>query len=104
MPAHPPQVAVSAIALRELFNAGGYAARLADGTLRAVVVKSRHPSAPKARVPFCTASQFVLYLDESGHEVAAVHQYVLPDGTLGASGQPDPKRLLKDGTLYLVVA
>jgi hypothetical protein len=29
-----------------------------------------------------------------------VHQYLQPDGTLGASGQPDPKRLLHDGILY----
>jgi hypothetical protein len=24
----------------------------------------------------------------------------LPDGTIGASGMPDPKRLLHEGTLY----
>jgi hypothetical protein len=31
------------------------------------------------------------------------HQYLLPDGkTLGASGHPDPKRVLKDGVLYVV--
>ena len=34
--------------------------------------------------------------------VAEVHQYVRPDGSLGGSGLPDPKRLYKDGILYAV--
>jgi hypothetical protein len=29
-----------------------------------------------------------------------VHRYLLPDGTMGASGQFDPKMLLIDGILY----
>jgi hypothetical protein len=51
-------------------------------------------------VPFCTRSQLISYLDDAGQEVARVHQYLQPDGTLGASGRPDPKRLLHDGILY----
>ena len=35
----------------------------------------------------------VRYLDADGNVVAMVHQYLLPDGTLGASGNPDPKWL-----------
>jgi hypothetical protein len=42
----------------------------------------------------------VSYLDSDGNEVARVHQYLRPDGTIGASGKPDPKRLLDGGILY----
>jgi hypothetical protein len=44
------------------------------------------------------------YDDASGVMVAVVHQYLRPDGSLGASGLPDPKRLLVNGILYIVVA
>lgn len=43
----------------------------------------------------------ISYLDTNGQEVARVHQYLQPDGTLGASGKPDPKRLLQGGVLYI---
>jgi hypothetical protein len=32
--------------------------------------------------------------------MARVHQYVLVDGTIGASGRPDPKRVFYEGVLY----
>ena len=50
-------------------------------------------------MPPCTLSQIVKYLDASGRPVAVVHQYLLANGTLGASGRPDPKWLLHDGTI-----
>jgi hypothetical protein len=28
-----------------------------------------------------------------GHRIAICHQYTLPDGSLGASGKPDPKMI-----------
>lgn len=33
-------------------------------------------------------------------KVAVVHRYLRPDGTLGASGKPDPKRVLHAGVVY----
>lgn len=42
----------------------------------------------------------VSYRDNDGNEVARVHQYLRTDGTIGASGKPDPKRLLEGRTLY----
>ncbi len=36
-------------------------------------------------------------------EIARVHQYLRTDGTIGASGKPDPKRLYADGKLYRLV-
>jgi hypothetical protein len=31
---------------------------------------------------------------------ASIHRYLRPDGTLGASGRPDPKRLVEGGVKY----
>ena len=39
---------------------------------------------------------------ESDQKVALVHQVVLPDGSLGASGLPDPKELLVEDTVWFV--
>lgn len=60
------------------------------------------PSA--ANQPPGTRSQMISYRDASDKEIARVHQYLKPDGTLGASGRPDPKRLLiNDDTLLRLV-
>ena len=48
-----------------------------------------------------TLGQVVHYF-EAGREVARVHQYLRRDGTLGASGLPDPK-WLRDGNRVLKV-
>lgn len=85
-----------------MFNEGKYWERTQSGDLTAVVERSRHPALPIAREPFCTRSQQVSYYDPNGNEVARVHQYKRPDGTLGASGMPDPKRLLHNGVLYRI--
>lgn len=39
---------------------------------------------------------------DEGQKVAGVHQYLRVDGTLGASGRPDPKELLIGGVLYII--
>jgi hypothetical protein len=71
------------------------------GELRSIVMQEKHPSPQPAREPFCTRSQMAAYVDSEGIEVARVHQYLRPDGTIGGSGKPDPKRLLHDGVIYL---
>ena len=55
---------------------------------------------PKANEPFCTRSQTITYRDRDGRRIAIVHQYLRQDGTLGASGAPDPKKLWQDGVVY----
>lgn len=85
--------------IRKLFSESGYAERLEKGELRSVLKKNTHPTSPKAPVPFCTRSQLVVYLDGK-KAVAIVHQYLKPDGKLGASGKPDPKWLVHAGTTY----
>ena len=42
-------------------------------------------------------SQLVDVLDASGTRVAEFHQYLLPDGSIGASGRRDPKGVLVGG-------
>ncbi len=84
-----------------MFNNGTYQARVKSGELLERIVKERHPAAPKANVPYCTKSQMVMYVDREGNEVATVHRYLQTNLTVGASGQPDPKRLLVNGVLYV---
>lgn len=83
-----------------MFNDGKYWQRSQSGEFSVVVLEDRHPALTAAKEPHCTRSQMLSYRDSTGNEVARVHQYLRPDGTIGASGKPDPKRLYKDGQLY----
>lgn len=95
---------VDASKMRSLFSDGDFVVRVRNGELSELVLESNHPSPPRASEPRCTRSQIVAYLDWSGQTVAIVHQYRRRDGTLGASGQPDPKQLWHDGFLYVLEA
>jgi hypothetical protein len=86
--------------MQKMFNDGGYWDKTKSGELTTVTLEDRHPSLTVANEPFCTRSQMVSYRDASDNEVARVHQYLRTDGTIGASGRPDPKRLLVNGTLF----
>jgi hypothetical protein len=94
-------VRMSAPELRRLFNEAGYWEQVNTGLLREVAMKERHPSPEPSGEPACTRSQMISYRDRAGHEVARVHQYLRPDGTLGGSGKPDPKRLCHGGAIYI---
>lgn len=83
-----------------MFNEGEYWKRSQDGAFTVVVLEDRYPALTKANEPFCTHSQMLSYRDHSGNEVARIHQYLRPNGDIGASGKPDPKRLYKDSELY----
>jgi hypothetical protein len=86
--------------MRKIFNDGEYWQKTQTGELSTAVLEQRHPALTAANEPFCTYSQMVSYRDAAGNELARVHQYLRPDGSLGASKKPDPKRVLKDGILY----
>src|SRR5437867_101867 len=88
--------------LRGRFNDLGYWERVQAGDFRAVLREESHPAPQDSGQPYCSRSQIIAYRDESGDDVALVHQYLRPDGTLGASGRPDPKEVYYDGTLYYV--
>lgn len=95
-----PSKSVSSDELRRLFNLGRYWERVQNGERYSVVLRERHPAPRESGQPPCTLSQILSYRDQTGNEVARVHQYKRPDGTLGGSGRPDPKRLVHDGILY----
>jgi hypothetical protein len=86
--------------MRRRFNRGRYYERVLSGQLT-TRLKQTHPSRTKANEPFCTWTQEVFYIDPvPNQEVARIHQYLRPDGKLGASGRPDPKQLVEGGVMY----
>jgi hypothetical protein len=99
---HPPRPVrrVSPWELREIFNDGRYYERVCANELIASVEVSRL-APPSAGQPPGTLSETVAYFDLAFNRVALVHQYRLPDGTLGASGKPDPKRLLLNAEILI---
>jgi hypothetical protein len=93
---------VSETELRERFNAGDFYFRSLTGELDSALEEEGHPSPGPAGEPFCTRSQIISYWD-GGDQVARVHQYLRPDGDLGASGLPDPQMVMEDNVVYFVV-
>lgn len=76
------------------FNGGGYLGRIRSGRLLEVVIESRAPRELPPGEPEGTRSERVEYRTPNGRTVAVIHRYLRPDGSLGASGKPDPKALL----------
>jgi len=96
-------VFVSPNSIRERFNASQYPSLIAQGLLKAQTVRDtvlRDP--PPGKGPPGTRSQFIRYWNQSGRWVVEIHQYLRPDGTLGGSGKPDPKRLVIGNVIYAV--
>ena len=88
--------------IRKYFNDGRFAERVGSGELTTMLKWESHADPRRTGEPLCTQSQIVYYYAPDGHAVAVVHQYLRPDGTIGASGLPDPKCLfLQDRTIHL---
>lgn len=101
----PPQQVkrVSAERIRATFNNSQLPTQILNGSLHAVVLKDSPLQDPAGRgEPPGTRSQIIRYHDASGQWLVVVHQYLRPDGTLGGSGKPDPKRLRVNQTILLV--
>ena len=98
---NPNTQVVSPYKIRQLFNYH-LLPKINQGLLSPQVMADRHPSSIKAKEPICTRSQFVAYLDKKNQKIAWVHQYLRKDGTLGASGKPDPKQIVLSGIVYKV--
>lgn len=86
--------------LQKIFNSERYYERMLAGQILASVLKSA-PAPPEAGQPPGTMSERVWYFDLQLNRIALVHQYVLPDGSIGASGRPDPKWLWVDGEIWI---
>ena len=96
-------VRVSALEMRKRFNESRIVERAASGEIDVKVIEDRHPALTLANEPHCTQSQMLSYRLTDGSEIARAHQYLRPDGSIGASGRPDPKRFLDSGILYRLV-
>jgi hypothetical protein len=98
-----PSQLVDKTTLRQMFNDGEYWQRALTGQgLYQTVEEDEHIQRKRFGQPPCTRSQLMAYRDDQARPVAFVHQYRRADGTLGGSGQPDPKQLLEGGTWYVV--
>lgn len=93
---------MSAANIRAAFNKGQYYQKAQRGELTITTLRESHVRRPVPGDPPCTMSQALIYRDSAGQFVALVHQYLRPDGTLGASGQPDPKRLKVEDVMLAV--
>jgi hypothetical protein len=102
--ASTPRLRVSPQQIRQRFNEERYVERAARGQLRQVIRLDKALSLATCQskgYPYGTRKQIVEYYDGEVR-VALVHCVVLPNGTIGASGLPDPKLLLVDGILWIV--
>lgn len=91
--ATPPIVRVNEWQLRCRFNRGQFWERVKAGALKALT--RARPVQPASGQPHDSTTQEVRYIDpETNQEVARTHQYVGADGTILASGLPDPKALM----------
>jgi hypothetical protein len=87
--------------LQRIFNENEYWERAQGGEFSEEVIDDA-PAARKYRFPAGTRDQTVWYHETTGHgrRVAVVHQFRKRDGTLAASGRPDPKWVLVGNTIY----
>ena len=102
-PSHRSVSYISSFRLRQLFNGSQYPQLIEQGKLKRKVVKSRVLKSSDLRnksLPPRTKSEIIKYYDTKKDLYVLIHQYLLPDGSLGASGKQDPKAILLDGTMY----
>ncbi len=101
----PPVVTkVSCDIIRQKFRDSQYPDRIANGELVRKYLYNealKNPGNMLPPEPKGTRSQVIRYTDENRQIVAVVHRYMRPDGTLGASGKADPKRLRIGDIIYL---
>jgi hypothetical protein len=82
-----------------MFKELGYEKAILDGTAIEGNLLKSDPVRPGHHQPIGTKSEMVPYR-LNGKQIAICHRYRRPDGTLGASGLPDPKMLEYRGIEY----
>jgi hypothetical protein len=85
--------------LRRLFTAGDYLNRAIAGEFDCCL--TAWGRATSKDEPEGTRSMMVSYVDVRHHRIFLVHLYLRPDGSIGASGRPDPKWLFENEVVYL---
>jgi hypothetical protein len=99
---NPKPVYVSKRAIRDAFNAEGFPEKIRKGLVSVRVEKSWEAPPGRLFLKPGAISRSLLYIGGNGKKLALVHEYRQPDGSLGASGQPDPKWLLVGDELWIV--
>lgn len=85
--------------MQRIFRELGLLEPKANGYIEIVTDQgSPAPGAPSD----CVVSQMVLYLTAEGEKVAEAHRYLRLDGSVGASGKADPKRIWDEGKAYIL--
>jgi hypothetical protein len=77
--------------------------RVSTGEMGFKVERSTHLEKERNEELPCTQTQTLSYYDAAGNEIARAHQYLRADGTIGASGLPDPKVVYEVTALAVVV-
>ncbi len=96
------EVFVSPRILRDQFNNSQIPALIERGCLVAEYKRDAHLEHPeRVGEQWCTRGQMVRYLDAQGIWVVEVFQYLRSDGSLGASGRADPKRMRVDNEIWI---
>lgn len=104
-PQEEPIEFVNPTRIREAFNTSQYPEFIRDGTLKPEYLRNAHLSrsvAEEKKEPWCTQAQMIRYLDQQGLWCVEVFQYLHPEGTIGASGKPDPKRMRLEGRVLML--
>ena len=87
---------VSESIIREAFNSGQFWRRAKEREFEVWFDQDTHytrKQASERSLQYCARSQILRYYDSENTLIAVVHQIRKRDGTLGASGLPDPKYL-----------
>jgi len=96
-----PTHEVDSTTLRALFHEARIEDRLSSGELTIAVKRGTERPAPAhLGEPPGTVSHVVVYLDRDGRAQAIAHEYLRSDGSIGASGQRDPKWLRFKGAVW----
>lgn len=90
--------------MKRRFNCGDYARLVRRGELIEVPKRTRSKISKQTYVQPGTVSETLWYKDKQNNKIATVHRYRRSDGTLDASGLPDPKALRINGVKFTIYA
>lgn len=96
----PAAIPVTAEHIRKLYRDNGFHERILNREFEPNVV-SWAWARPGLGFPAGSRTMMVELINRETRELeGSIHQYVAPDGTILASGEPDPETLRVDGQMY----
>lgn len=96
---------VSKARIRQIFDGSQHRIAIENGIYREAVTDDSTLQPATARqkgFPVGTRTQFVRYYDSNERYLVGMHRYILPDGTVGASGRADPKYVVIADAIYYI--